>query len=589
MNSITDEIKSKINIVDLVNEYVRLQKAGANWKACCPFHNEKTPSFIVNEEKQFWHCFGCGKGGDIFTFLMEIEGFQFREALENLAEKTGVKIESYKNTKEPNAKDDILKILELSTKFYEKQLWSPVGKEALNYLKRRGLKEETIREFRIGYAPSGWSNILDFLVKQKFFREKILKSGIVVEKENKGSFYDRFRNRIIFPISDISGRVVGYSARIVPGDNETQAKYINTPETEVYHKSNILYGMHKAKTEIRNKDEVLLVEGNMDVIASYQAGIKNVVAVSGTALTTEQLKLIKRYTNNIKMFFDMDDAGQMASKKSSKLAFKEDMNVFIVKVSGAKDAAEIVVSNLNEFLLEIQNALPAMEYFLEQMLKKNNKDNIIAKKNIIFDLGELVNSFLNEIEREYWIKNIAEKLDISEEVLFKTFDKQRNQNNFNRTEVASDQKYENFVIQDRAKNIQLEIMGLLLANSHIWKDFTRKKKKEMEKLFSSEKIVKVIKLGEQVNFDFEKLLEILEDERQKKFLRELFLESLERNKHDSTEDKKAELDRYIAELEKEKRREKLKKIIKKIKTAEKNGDKKSIKKLMQRLTKFQNS
>src|SRR3989339_173899 len=345
MNNDIEEIKSKLNIVDILGEYIRLDKAGANWRALCPFHNEKSPSFMVNEEKQFWHCFGCQKSGDIFAFVMEMEGLEFREALKTLAEKAGVKLQGYSPQK-AKEKNRIGEILELATKFYEVQLWKGEGKEKiLPYLRERGLKDETIREFRLGYAPRGWRNAIQFLTGRGYKIEEIAKAGLLVEKKDayrdsnlrihsnsrihesheedirrfedsrtfadSNRFYDRFRDRVMFPIADYSGRVVGYSARVAPGADESQAQYVNTPETEVYHKSKILYGIDKARMEIKQRDWALLVEGNMDVIAASQAGIRNVIAVSGTALTEDQVNIIKRYTKNIKMFFDMDSAGQL--------------------------------------------------------------------------------------------------------------------------------------------------------------------------------------------------------------------------------------------------------------------------------------
>ncbi len=586
----TDEIKTRLNIVDLIGEYVQLQKAGSSWKARCPFHNEKTPSFTVSEEKQFWHCFGCGKGGDAFAFLMEIEGLEFREVLENLAERTGVTLPKYQGEKSSVDGNKLREILELATKFYEKQLWEGSGKKKiLKYLQERGLNEETIREFRLGYAPDGWRNILDFLKERGYDVKDILKTGLIIEKDGRTKHYDRFRDRIIFPICDVQGRVMGYSARVAPGGDETQAKYVNTPETEIYHKGNVLYGIDKAKLEIKEKDEVLLVEGNMDVIASYQAGIKNTVAVSGTALTTEQLKLIGRYTDNIKMFFDMDEAGQKASKKSSELAFENEMNVSVVKITEGKDAADAVKENPETFLSAVQEALPAMEYFLQQELLKRSKNNIVDKKKIIGELSGLINSFSNKIEKEYWIKELADRLDVSEEILFDTFNN-LNKNNFQETPNKS---VENGVLknevfgQDRLKNIQLEIMGLVLANSELWKEVAEKKQDEIKKYFSNQKIVDVIlNKGIEMNFNFERLLEILEDENQKKFLREQCFDNLEKEKDATIDDKRLELEQYFIELKRENKREATKKIIEQIKEAEKKGDKKEVEKLAQELMKI---
>ena len=306
MNSAVEEIKSRINVVDLVGDYIKLQKAGANFRACCPFHNEKTPSFMVSEEKQIWHCFGCGKGGDVFGFLMELEGLEFKEVLKILADKAGIQLPEY-NPQKASSKNKTLEILELVTKFYEKQLWDGSGKDKiLKYLHDRQLKDESIKDFRLGYAPDGWRNILKFLLDRGYKAEEIMETGLLVEKtdtdanqrmesESTNKYYDRFRDRIIFPIADPMGKIIGFSARVAPGGDESQAKYINTPETMAYHKSKVLYGIDKAKQEIKNQDFTLLVEGNTDVIAAHQAGLKNTVAVSGTALTADQLDILKRY------------------------------------------------------------------------------------------------------------------------------------------------------------------------------------------------------------------------------------------------------------------------------------------------------
>ena len=597
MSLATDEIKSRLNIVDLIGEYVQLQKAGAGWKACCPFHNEKTPSFSVSEEKQFWHCFGCGKGGDAFAFLMEMEGLDFREALEKLAEKTGVELPKYSGGGiKREDKNKLGEILELATKFYEKQLWEGGGRsKILSYLKERGLQEKTVKEFRLGYSPVGWRNVLEFLTGRGYAIQDILKTGLIIQKKSdavgNADYYDRFRDRIIFPICDISGKVLGYSARVSPGGDETQAKYVNTPETEIYHKGNVLYGIDKAKLEIRTKDSVLLVEGNMDVIASWQAGIKNVVAISGTALTPEQLRIIKRYTQNVKMFFDMDEAGQKAVRRSAELAFENELNVAVVTISKGKDAADAVKENLKSFLTAVKNAQSAMEYFLQQELSERNKNNIEDKKQIIQNLSGLVNSFVNKIEREYWVRELANRLDISEEILFDNFNKAiSSQKTVSENDFVDDNSARgdiDILKQDRIKNIQIEIMGALIVDGDIWKEAVKKYEKEINKYFSGEKIVDVIlRKGMQAEFDFEKLLPLLDDEKQQKFLRELYLNNLEKEEFSSIEDKWNELAQNFAELKKEIKKEKTKQLVKQIKEAEKNDDKKTVETLAQKLSKL---
>jgi DNA primase len=402
MGTDLEEIKNRLNIVDVLGEYLRLDKTGTNYRALCPFHNEKSPSFMVSEEKQIWHCFGCQKGGDIFSFVMEIEGLEFRDALRQLAEKAGVELKKIApGTVEK--KNRTPEILELATKFYEIQLWKGAGKEKIvNYLKERGLTEETIKTFRLGYAPNGWRNVLSFLLSRGYAVEEILRTGLLVQKTRNSeqgtvddvnantdhwsltpdSCYDRFRDRIVFPICDYSEKVLGYSARVAPGGDESQAKYVNSPETEVYHKSKALYGIDKAKGEIKQKDFVLLVEGNMDVIAASQAGIKNVVAVSGTALTPTQLDTLKRYTKNIKMLFDMDSAGEAATKKSIKLCLEKNISVQIVELPFGKDAADVAKNNPEKLLESIEKAKSAMEYLYDKAFGAFDENTAEGKKRL---------------------------------------------------------------------------------------------------------------------------------------------------------------------------------------------------------------
>jgi len=589
MSQEIDTIKSKLNIIDLIGEYVQLQKAGNNWKACCPFHNEKTPSFSISEDKQVWHCFGCGKGGDAFGFIMEIEGLTFREALENLAQRTGVDLPKYDSRSQISSeeKNKIWEILELSTRFYEKQLWEGRGKDtALRYLKDRGLNEETIREFRLGYAPGGWRNILQFLSSKNYTFKDILATGLIIKKDensqNADNFYDRFRDRIMFPIANSTGKIIGYSARVAPGGDESQAKYINTPETEIYHKSSVLYGIDKAKMSAKENDWMLLVEGNMDVIASYQAGIKNTVAVSGTALTPEQLTIIKRYTKNVKMFFDMDEAGQKAAKRSAQLAFEKELNVSIVAIDDGKDAADAVRDDAQEFLKIVNNATTAMEYFIKQSLQGKNRNNIEDKKKIVAELAGLIKSFSNKIDKEYWIRNIAEKLDISEKVLFDEFNKEerqyedRNVDKLDENNLKSDRLEYN-----KIRDIQVQIMGFLISDDNIWKEVVEKYKKEIVEYFNNPKIIEVIiTKGEQVGYNFEKLLDSLNNLEQKNFLRELYFKNSEMNEAlFSAKEKWQAIDQYFTELKREIVKEASTKLIEKIKEAEKVGDKEKLKNL----------
>ena len=610
MNTSTEDIKSRIDIVDFIGEYVKLQKAGVNWKANCPFHNEKTPSFVVSEEKQIWHCFGCDKGGDIFSFLMEIEGIEFKEALKILAEKAGVELSRYEyGPQAAGNKNRTLEILELATKFYEKQLWEGAGKDKiLKYFIERGLKKETVKEFRLGYAPPGWNNIMKFLTSRGYKIEEIVKTGLLVQKM-EGSVnpnsqatsyklqitdcYDRFRDRIIFPIADVMGRVVGFSARVAPGGDESQAKYVNTPETEAYHKSAALYGINKAKREIKDKKFVLLVEGNMDVIASHQAGIKNTVAVSGTALTSRQLDILKRYTDNVKMFFDMDEAGQAAALKSAELAFQKDINVSIVQLKEGKDAADAVKENPKEFLKAVEDSVSAMEHFFKQAFKTHSVKNAQGKKTIARDLLNIIKNFSSEIEKTHWIKKLAQGLEVDEKILLDTLNKAGARTFIGKANREDEEGEEETLTEEkRSKIIGRKIIGLALANSRAWKKIVEEEAK-FRALFQNDGLfVEVLAKGAPAEFDFEKLLTLLDNEAQRKISRKLYFEAryqFEENqeiKENSLKDSWSLIKQYLEDAKEELYKEKLKAIIKDIEKAEKTGDKKSAKLLMEEFSKI---
>lgn len=429
MSQTTEAIKDRLNIVEVVGQYVRLQKAGNHWKANCPFHQEKTPSFTVSEERNMWHCFGCGKGGDVFAFLMEIEGIEFREALVTLAERAGVELPRYGENSEQKqeSKSRSIEILELTTKFYEKQLWEGKrGQAMLSYLRDRGLSDETIKLFRIGYAPDGWRFTLDFLLKRGFAVPEIERAGLVIKRQgtnDKGpgvqssNHYDRFRDRIMFPIGDILGRVIGYSARVAPGGDESQAKYINTPESDVYHKSRALYGIHLAKKGMKDTSRAVLVEGNVDVMALHQAGITETVAVSGTALTPEQLTIIKRYVSKVIFFFDMDAAGQKAAWRSTVLAQGLGLFVDMVKLDHGKDAADMGRDNPEALRVSVEQHIGAMEYFLDQLVTLHTPSTPETKRLIVSQYAELIGSLIDPLDRAHWIKVLAERIGSEVKIL----------------------------------------------------------------------------------------------------------------------------------------------------------------------------
>jgi DNA primase len=480
----TEIIKSRLNIVDVVGSYIKLDKAGAHYKANCPFHQERSPSFMVNDERNMWHCFGCGKGGDIFAFVMEIEGLQFREALVLLAEKAGVELPQYRQESQgsKDTKERLVQILELAVRFYEHQLWEGAGKvKALPYLRQRGLTDETIRKFRLGYAPDGWRHFRDFAESKGYTASELETVGMIIAKAETadgvpaslGKAYDRFRDRIMFPITDILGRPIGFSARVAPGGDESQAKYINTPESPLYHKSRALYGLSWAKQVMKQAGYTVVVEGNVDVIALSQAGVENVVAVSGTALTSEQLDIMKRYGKEVHLFFDMDGAGQKAARKSTELALEKELNVKLIALTHGKDAADMGAEDPEELRRVVMAPVAAPKYFLDGIVALHSRETGEGKRAIVDDFTQILITIKNPLERSFWIKELAREADLEERLVTGVV----NQAFLEKTRrdgpqmAAPFQSTPQSSFASRKERVAEEVMALFLTQTDLRKEF----------------------------------------------------------------------------------------------------------------------
>jgi len=413
-----DEIKNRLDIVEVISSYIKLHKTGANFRALCPFHSEKKPSFFVSPARQIWHCFGCQKGGSVFNFVMEIEGVEFGDALRILAQKAGVELKRYtpEYAKLKTERQRLYEICELATRFFEKQLEeSKIGKEAKAYLLARGITEESIKKWRLGYAPDVWQGLSDFLTSRGYQQEEIKKAGLGLSSE-QGSFYDRFRGRIIFPIFDLNSQVVGFGGRVFKEkDKEEIAKYVNTPNTLLYDKSRILYGLDRAKVEIRKRDSCILVEGYTDVIMAHQAGSLNVVATSGTALTPYQLKILRRYSNNLILGFDMDVAGDTATKRGIDLAQSSGFNIKVIRLPEGKDAADLISKNPKEWLESLETPKSILDFYFESAFSGRNSKTPEGKKEISKILLPAIKRIPNKIEQSYWIQKLAKDLEVKEE------------------------------------------------------------------------------------------------------------------------------------------------------------------------------
>lgn len=422
MNDARDEIKARISIEDLAGEYLELKRTGRNFKALSPWTNERTPSFIISPDKQIWHDFSSGKGGDIFGFIMEVEGMNFREALEFLARKAGVEIETFdsKRSREISEKKERLrKILQISANFYQHMLVR--NKEALNYVfKNRKLSKEIVQEFKIGFAPNTQKMLTNFLLKKGFAMSDIRDAGLL---NRFGG--DIFRNRMVIALQDSGGSPVGFTGRIIK-DEPNAPKYLNTPQTLLYDKSSNIFGLSQAKNEIRKAGFVVVVEGNMDVISSHQAGVKNVVATAGTAMTVHHLKALGRFSNDVRLCFDSDQAGISATERAISLGQQAGVELSIITLNQsageAKDPDELIQKDLELWKDSISKPQPAIEWIFDQYEKRLNIATAVGKKEFSTIALKLVENLNDPVEKDFYIEQISKRIGVSKTTLLGKFD-----------------------------------------------------------------------------------------------------------------------------------------------------------------------
>jgi DNA primase len=411
------EVKSRLNIEDVISEYVQLKRAGRNFKGLSPFTNEKSASFIVSPEKQIWHDFSSGRGGDMFTFVQEVEGLDFKGALDLLARRAGVDLEQFKVSGGTNTnaqfKNRALEALELATKFYQRQLTA--NNPALQYLiKERKFTKDTLLSWRLGYAPNNGQALTDFLTKHGFERDEMKRSGLVVERYSR--LTDMFRGRVMVPLSDSRGSVIGFTARLLD-DNPDAPKYINTPQTIVYDKGRNVFGLNFAKEAIRKTGFVVVVEGNMDVISSAQAGVANVVASAGTAMTENHLRELKRFSGDIRLCFDADRAGVAATERMIPVAQKVEVNLKIVTIKDAKDPDELIQKDLSAWQKAIEQAVYAPDWLIMQYKKEVDLSSAQGKRIFTDVLLATIRRLRDPVEQEHYLKKIAEITETSLEAV----------------------------------------------------------------------------------------------------------------------------------------------------------------------------
>jgi DNA primase len=410
------EVKGRLNIEDVISEYVQLKRTGRNFKGISPWTNEKTPSFIVSPEKQIWHDFSSGKGGDMFSFVMEVESLDFRGTLELLARKAGVDLEQFKTSKpgvSTSLKNRALEVLELTAKFYQKQL--TVNKAAYEYLsKERSFSKDTILSWRLGYAPNTGFALTNFLTKQGFTTDEMKRAGVIFQRARHSS--DMFRGRIMIPLADSRGQIIGFTARLL-ADEPNAPKYINTPQTVTYDKSRQVFGLHLAKESVRKKSFVVVVEGNMDVISSWQAGITNVVASAGTAMTEQHLKELKRFTGDIRLSFDADSAGIAATERVIPLAQKTEVSLKIITIKDAKDPDELIRKDIHFWNKAIDDAQYAPDWLINRYKDEVDLKTAAGKKAFTDALLTTIRRLGDPIEQEHYLKEIAKLTDTSLEAV----------------------------------------------------------------------------------------------------------------------------------------------------------------------------
>ena len=512
-----DQIRDRADIVDIISQEVNLKRKGINYFGVCPFHDEKTPSFSVSPSKQIYHCFGCGNGGNVFTFLMEHEKVTFFEAVKGLAEKYNIIIEEIKNTVPSNEFSLLYDFHERASIIYENNLFSKSGSNALTYLTNRKLKENIIKEFRIGFALNSWNSLYKVFINDKY-KDSMMKSGLF-SRTQKGVF-DRFRSRIMFPIFHQSGKIIAFGGRAFESDD--MAKYLNSPETTIYQKSNILYGLHKTRDSIRKAGYAVLVEGYMDFLQLYQAGIKTVVAISGTSLTMNHAKALSRLTNKIILLYDGDSAGGSATIRAGFIIYKAGMESYVIRPPEGMDPDDWI---LNNGKIEIEGQIENPVNFIDYHIDFHNADKLkgVDKRDYLKDILSNINSIEDVIIKNEFVKDLSEKLNIDEVDLLDIINKinnpsSKNKNDNNENEIS---------FNSNTDIAELEILSVLI-NSNI------ENRKEIINqlsidLFNNTFIRKIIKIIFSNNIsNISELMDSLTDKKERTLLSKLLID--EKNK-----------------------------------------------------------
>ena len=496
-NEDIEKLLDSLRIEEVVAEFIDLKKAGSSYKGLCPFHADTTPSFSVNPGKRICKCFVCGSGGNAINFYSKIKNIPYMEAVKELSKKYRINIVEYnpKNTDINNEK--FYQIMEDSHNFFMDKMFEQDSRIALNYLSNRGLDTDLIKEHRLGYAPAKWSELYDFLKEKNYSDEDLLTLGLIKRNE-EGKIYDAFRNRIIFPIFSISNRMIAFGGRSLE-KNDAVPKYINSPDTPIFKKGKNIYGIERA-TNIRNKNYSILMEGYMDVLSANIFDFDTSIAPLGTALTVEQAQLIKRYSSNILLCFDMDKAGKVATERASLILKSQGFNIRVLQFDDAKDPDEYLKKNGREAFLEVvQNSLEIFDFLYELYSSEYDLTNIIAKQNFIERFKEFFSSLTTDLEKEMYLKNLSEKIDISIDILRKTLVEENKKKFITRDYTEEKEELIEKKEFKEANNLELSIVEMLLKKPEYYEFFKDEK-------FESDIANKTLKFFEEKikeNFNFE--------------------------------------------------------------------------------------
>jgi DNA primase len=520
-SDLLEEIRNRCDIVDIISEYVHLKPAGKGFKGLCPFHGEKTPSFMVSPEKQLFHCFGCGEGGNVFNFLMKYEKLSFFEAVKILAKKSGVSlpVDEEKENILYKKKERLYKLNNLAANYYRECLSrTNQGKKIINYLKKRGINDTSVEKYILGYAPSGWDVLTNFLKKKGYTYEELIKAGLIKTSKIEGKYIDYFRDRIIFPIFHLSGRVIGFGGRVL---DDSLPKYINSPETLVYNKGSNLYNLNFAKEGIRKKNFIIIVEGYTDVLITQQYGFNNLAASLGTALTTKQIDLIKRFTDTVLIAYDSDSAGNMATLRSLDLLVKAGLGIKVLALPQGYDPADFLIKNGRKpFQNLIDRSLSLIDYKLKLLYSNYSIKTIEGKVKIVKEILPTLSVIGNEVELRAETKKISEELKLSEEAILIELKRYKR--------GLKDSTYNFIKLNSESGNIKAEkiLIGCMLENEKIARDILKKLKAKDFSVLLHHQIVAAIEknLKDDKLIDSQKVIDYLNDDKAAKLISKILME-----------------------------------------------------------------